>query len=120
MEPFKFEIKLTSPIVIDGKTVSTITLRAPTLQELQELGEPVQIVQHSSGVDFIHRHFPVIDAYARRLIVAPPNAAEWIDGLSFSDGYQVIDAVEALFLKSDNAAREAAPFFPASARTIRR
>ncbi len=117
----EINIELAAPLVIDGGTCNVIVLRAPTLQELREFGEPVQFVQHHSGVDFVHNHHAAIDAYTRRLIVSPENVDDWIGDLGLADTFQIIDAVLRLWLMSDDAARQTRlAAFPESERILRR
>lgn len=75
----------------------SITLREPTYQDIimSGLGFPQELQPNGHGGTMVVTYYPVVDAYAQRLVVSP----EYKDlaGLSFADTNDLQDAICGFF-----------------------
>lgn len=87
-----------------GRIIKQITLRAPTLTDIAELGTMMVLATDEGGVTVPELRYPVLDAYIRRCITAP-SAERWLDDVGLADTRQLIDAMTRLARSVDTAAR---------------
>jgi len=116
--PQTLTIDLKEPIARrDGKKITTITLRQPTLQELVEIGVAVRRSEFAdiSAADFwaglTEKQQEALGAYAEKSIVAPADFKLFEKNLSLADWQQLRDSVEGLIVGAMAAAWKV-PFLP--------
>ena len=103
--PHATTITLEKPLALaGGQVITTITLRAPTLSDLAELGEPLKL--RGSEIYYIAQHWDIISAYIERCISAPENPAAWINDLGLEDTLTIKDAMIRLWHSTKSAAKQ--------------
>lgn len=75
-------ITLSKPIQAHGETVSTLTLRRPTVAELRQYGQPYAIVPSSGG---IKADYQVCAGLISTICAIPPSSVDMIDSADFDD-----------------------------------
>jgi hypothetical protein len=110
--PQTVTVELTKPIVWRGVEIAALTLRAPTLADLVELG-PMFRVHEMPQMESKHflEHTAVIAAYVARCVVIEPEDAALLDELCLVDAIALREAAMRLFFASDIAA-DNLPFLP--------
>ena len=83
-------VRLVSPLIVGDETITAIPLRAPTLEDINELGDPVDVAKRGD-VFFVSRNWPVLAAYIERL--GPAGAAAWRDELSVGDALAIANEI---------------------------
>jgi hypothetical protein len=116
--PQTVTIELVKPIAWRGGEVAALTLRAPTLTELVELGPMFRVYElprAKSELLLFLEHTAVIAAYVARCVVFEPEDAALLDELSLVDAIALREAAIQLWLTSGIAANKM-PFLPHHSR----
>jgi hypothetical protein len=99
-------IDLHEPVTAaNGEVIKQITLRAPTLADIAELGTMMVLGTYGGGTVVPEIRWPVLGAYIASCIVAPPGAEEWLNNVGLADTLQLRDAMVRLAEAVDAAAR---------------
>lgn len=107
--PNEVTINLQQPVTAaSGNVIKQITLRSPTLRDVEELGAMIKVRRTSDGAIVVPRIlYPVLEKYIRRCLVAPADA-DWLDDLGVADTGQLVDAMVE-FAKSIQVATASLP-----------
>lgn len=94
-----------------GEVIKQITLRAPTLSEIEEIGTPVTL-RAAGDIRWEQISYPALNAYIRRCIGAPGDVEAWLDDLCCADTLRLIEAMLRLARSVHTAVHTAALALP--------
>jgi hypothetical protein len=112
------EIQLRRPLKSGEQIIGAIRLRAPTLKDINELGDLAEHIVLAGGTYFDHVHWDRVSELIQRCVTAPANAPAWIGGVGIDDTYQLIRAIGRFWRASKNAAANM-PGLPSNQQTTK-
>lgn len=96
-------ITLDHPITFGDQTISVITLRAPTLKELTDIGVIAEQRNFEVGW-YKHVNWDRLGELIQQCVIAPSDAPARIGQVSAADTYKLIDAIGRLRTATHTAA----------------
>lgn len=93
-----------------GEVIKQITLRSPTLREIEEIGALVTL-RSAGDIQWRQINYPALSMYLRRCIGVPGDVEAWLDDLCCADTLRLIEAMLRL-ARSVHTAALAMPGLP--------
>lgn len=104
-------IQLHKPVTAPGgEVIKQITLRSPTLRDVEDLGAPA-VERGEGAARQLFLNYPVMGAYIRRCVVAPAGAESWLNDVGLADSFRLINEMLRM-AKAVHAAALAMPGLP--------
>lgn len=98
-------VLLSRSITFGAQTISIVTLRPPTLKELDDIGVPAERTSFEGGCFWYeHIYWDRLGELIQRCIVSPADATAWLGQVSAADTYRLISAIGHLLVATENAA----------------
>ena len=106
----EINVALERPIAFGDQMIARVTLRPPTLEELNDIGVVVERMSFCGGW-WENIRWDRLSDLIKACVVAPADAPAWIGQAGVADTYKLAEAMSRLWDSHANRCRERARHF---------